>query len=66
MAKDGKGEKDSRGDAGALFIPAGTLLGLGYGFFLENVPGGLFVGLGFGFVAFAITKIIMTSCCRKK
>ena len=65
MARNDRVAKEDRRNAGALFIPAGIFLGLGYGFFMNNVPGGLFVGLGFGFVAFAITTIIMGLACRK-
>ncbi|MBN2458945.1 hypothetical protein JXB28_01555 [Candidatus Woesearchaeota archaeon] len=62
---DGKQNDDERRNAGALFIPAGIFIGMGYGFFLGNIAGGLFVGMGFGFVAFAITNIIMGFACRK-
>jgi len=46
-----------RGDSGGLFIPAGIFVGLGLGFFLNNMVGGLFVGLGLGFVVFAIVRL---------
>lgn len=42
---------------GALFIPAGIFIGMGYGFFVDEVVGGLFLGLGIGFILFAITKL---------
>jgi len=42
---------------GGLFIPAGVLAGIGFGFLFNNLPAGLFIGLGFGFVAFAIYEI---------
>jgi hypothetical protein len=54
-------EKDNRG-AGALFIPAGILIGFGVGFLINNVPAGMFLGLGLGFLAFAITILV----CKKK
>ena len=41
---------------GALFIPAGVLLGFGFGFVFGNIPAGMFIGLGAGFVAFAIAE----------
>ena len=43
---------------GALFIPAGVLVGLGVGFLVNNVSAGLFIGLGAGFVLFAISLLI--------
>ncbi|HJX06063.1 MAG TPA: hypothetical protein VJ461_05090 [Candidatus Nanoarchaeia archaeon] len=58
-------KKDDRKNSGALFIPAGIFIGMGWGFLVENIPGGLFLGLGFGFVAFAITTILMNTCCKK-
>jgi hypothetical protein len=56
-------KKDSRRANGALFIPAGIFLGLGYGFLISNIPAGLFIGLGLGFVAFAIIAIAKSKCC---
>jgi len=48
-------EKEKKNDQpGALFIPAGVILGTGVGFLINNIPGGALVGLGLGFVAFAI------------
>lgn len=47
-----------RSKPGSLFIPAGVLLGLGYGFMTDNIPAGLFIGLGLGFVAFAVSLFI--------
>jgi hypothetical protein len=47
---------------GALFIPAGVLMGFGFGFLFGNVPAGMFLGLGAGFTAFAITTILQYSC----
>jgi hypothetical protein len=42
---------------GALFIPAGILLGLGLGLLLGNAGAWMFIGLGAGFLGFAITYI---------
>jgi hypothetical protein len=39
-----------------LFIPAGVLLGLGFGFLFKNVPAWLFLGLGIGFLVFALAR----------
>lgn len=51
-----KGEYDSEG---ALFIPAGVLGGLGFGFVFNNIPAGLFLGLGLGFALFALVELWM-------
>ncbi len=45
-------------DYGALFIPAGVLMGIGFGFLFEQLVAGLFIGLGFGFTLFAISGLI--------
>ncbi len=42
---------------GGLFIPAGVLAGLGFGFLYGEVVSGLFIGLGIGFALFAIYEI---------
>ncbi len=46
-------KNDKNSNPGALFIPAGVLLGMGVGFLVNNIPAGLFVGLGVGFALFA-------------
>jgi hypothetical protein len=51
-----KEKKDNKG-SGALFIPAGLLLGFGIGFLYNNIPAGMFIGLGAGFAAFAIITV---------
>ena len=51
-----KKKEDNNG--GALFIPAGVLLGMGFGFVYGNIPAGFFIGLGLGFVAFAIITLL--------
>lgn len=40
-----------------LFIPAGLFIGLGVGFFLDQLVGGMFIGLGAGFLMAAVAKI---------
>ena len=55
--KEVKKSKSEDGE-GALFIPAGVLTGIGFGFLYGNLPAGLFIGLGAGFVAFAITSLL--------
>jgi len=52
-----KEEKDKKKSAGALFIPAGILLGFGLGVAFNNIPAGMFIGLGAGFLAFALYEI---------
>lgn len=47
-------KKDS--DRSGLFIPAGLFIGMGVGFFTDQLVGGIFVGLGLGFLAMAISK----------
>jgi hypothetical protein len=46
---------------GALFIPAGVLTGMGFGFVYDNIPAGMFIGIGFGFILFALTSVYMVS-----
>lgn len=43
---------------GALFIPAGILIGVGIGFLTGNLPAWMFIGLGTGFLGFAITYLV--------
>jgi hypothetical protein len=43
---------------GALFIPAGVLLGMGIGFWSGEFLAGLFIGLGSGFLLFAVSLFI--------
>jgi hypothetical protein len=45
-----------REDNSGIFIPAGLLLGLGYGFVTGQWVGGVLFGLGFGFLATAIAR----------
>lgn len=59
-------KKKQEDDAEGFFIPAGVLLGIGFGFLYGNVPAGLFIGLGLGFVAFAISNIILKLKNKKK
>ncbi len=42
----------------ALFVPAGVLTGMGFGFLYHNLLAGLFIGLGVGFVVFGIISTI--------
>ena len=45
-------------DPEALFIPAGVLTGMGFGFWFDNLVAGLFIGLGIGFVLYAILSLL--------
>ena len=42
----------------ALFIPAGVLTGMGFGFLFGRIVSGLFIGLGLGFLLFAILRVV--------
>lgn len=43
---------------GFLFV-AFMFIGMGIGFFLDNIPPGLFVGMGLGFLAMAIADALI-------
>ena len=43
-------------DRSGLFIPAGLMIGMGVGFYTNQLVGGLFIGLGLGFLCMAIAK----------
>jgi hypothetical protein len=45
-------------DYEGLFVPAGILMGMGFGFAFGNLVAGLFIGLGAGFLAMALSKSI--------
>ncbi len=53
-----KNKKKIEDDSEALFIPAGVLTGMGFGFLYGNLVAGLFIGLGFGFIVFAILSVV--------
>ncbi|MFH1781575.1 MAG: hypothetical protein ABH835_03100 [Patescibacteria group bacterium] len=57
MADKKESSKDKYGK-GALFIPAGIFLGMGFGFLVDNFTAGLFIGFGLGFLAFAISYLM--------
>lgn len=48
--------KINKEDRSGLFIPAGLFIGMGVGFFVNQIVGGIFVGLGLGFLAMAVAK----------
>ena len=45
-------------EPGALFIPAGACLGLGWGFLNGNIVAGVLIGVGLGFAGFAVISLI--------
>ncbi len=53
-----KKDKDKKSEPGALFIPAGVLIGIGVGFAYGNVPAGTLIGLGVGFLIFAVIALL--------
>ena len=52
-----KKERKKKDSPGALFIPAGFLIGFGLGFAFGNVPAGMFLGLGLGFLTWVVYEI---------
>ena len=55
-----EGKQSGKGSygAGALFIPAGVLTGMGIGFLVNNLVAGFFIGLGVGFALFGVTAVM--------
>jgi hypothetical protein len=51
-------KKEKKDEPEALFIPAGVLTGMGFGFLFGNLVAGIFLGLGFGFFIFAIISLM--------
>ncbi|MFH1209221.1 MAG: hypothetical protein V1663_00320 [archaeon] len=60
MAKNqlNKLNKETKKSAGALFIPAGLFIGMGFGFLTNHFVSWMMLGLGFGFLLFALTIIL--------
>ena len=56
---DKKEETKKDWEISGLFIPAGTLIGLGVGWALGYLPQGLLIGIGFGFLAMAIMQAVL-------
>jgi F0F1-type ATP synthase assembly protein I len=52
-------EKYKDWNIAGLAIPGGLLLGMGIGFFVDNITGGLFVGLGGGFLLMLVVAVIL-------
>jgi len=53
-----KGDKKKKEERGALFIPSGLFLGMGFGFLFDKLLEGIFLGLGIGFLFFAIVSLL--------
>lgn len=53
-----KSDKKKKENPEALFIPAGILTGMGFGFLFDYLVAGLFIGLGIGFFIFAILSVL--------
>jgi len=51
-------KSDKLENPGALFIPAGLLTGMGFGFLRGELVAGMFIGIGVGFTLFAVTALI--------
>ena len=58
MSAQSKDEKKQWGIAGVA-IPAGVLMGMGFGFLVDNITAGMFIGLGGGFLAMMIVMLIL-------
>ena len=58
MSDESKGKNKQWGIAG-IAIPGGLLLGMGIGFFVDNITGGMFVGLSGGFLVMMVTMVVM-------
>ena len=52
-------DKNKQWSIAGIAIPGGLLLGMGIGFFVDNIVGGLFVGLGGGFLIMLIAMVVM-------
>ena len=51
-------EKNKQKYPEAAFVPAGVLIGLGYGFLTTNIPAWTLIGLGAGFAVMAIIRLM--------
>lgn len=58
MSKQSDDMKKQWGITGVA-IPAGLLIGMGYGFLVGNLIAGIFLGLGGGFLGMMIGMIIL-------
>ncbi|MCC7543670.1 hypothetical protein IT415_03085 [bacterium] len=51
-------KKSKKNDAGGLFIPGGTLLGLGIGLVFGQPGAGLLIGVGAGFIVWGLLGVL--------
>lgn len=51
-------KKDKQKYPETAFVPAGVLIGIGYGFLANNIPAWTLIGLGLGFVVMAIIRLL--------
>ena len=58
MSEQWDAQKKNYGISG-IAIPGGLLIGMGVGFFLDNIIGGIFVGLGAGFLVMMIAMVVL-------
>jgi hypothetical protein len=59
MPDNNSWEKNKQWGIAGVAIPGGLLLGMGIGFFVDNLVGGMFVGLGGGFLIMMIAMVVM-------
>ncbi|MFC1846446.1 hypothetical protein ACFLYS_00095 [Chloroflexota bacterium] len=58
MTTQSEDDKKQWGIVGVA-IPAGLLIGMGFGFLVDDLIAGLFIGLGSGFLAMMIGMLIL-------
>lgn len=51
-------EKNKQKYPEAAFVPAGVLIGVGYGFLVNNIIAWTLIGLGLGFAVMAIIRLL--------
>jgi hypothetical protein len=54
--KEMKKKKDEDKSIGGALVPAGLLIGMGFGFLTGHLLPGIFIGLGAGLIAYFIAK----------
>jgi hypothetical protein len=57
--KTSETKNKKKDNAAGLFVPAGVLTGMGFGFLFDQLVAGLFIGLGVGFLIFAIISTML-------
>ena len=51
-------EKKDKWEIGGIFVPAGLFIGMGIGFWINQLVAGLFIGLGIGLALLATSLLI--------